>query len=122
VSSEAIQRNLRTGTIASAQYRDWKPPEVLSGITDLLSKKDLVRYHGGPFWDIGVVIHTDEVTITSAMYVPLVGSASFGPFKQVTFAFLIFPREDGTAPYVRLRIRRSWWSWIRRAWLRLGRG
>jgi len=106
VSEEAIRVNQKAKSINDYVYKDWEPAEVLSEVAKILAEKDDKTYYGGPYWDIAVVIHTDEPTINSETYNAVLAACHFGSFKQVSKAYFLFPYEPGTGycPYVELRI------------------
>ena len=62
---------------------------------ELLARKDRKTFNGGPYADIAVVIHTDEPTLTPDEARDALKHAAFGPFKQVTRAFLLFSYMPG---------------------------
>jgi hypothetical protein len=115
VSEEAIRANQRAGSAVGGVYKHWDPAELLGGISALLRVKDSKTYHGGPFWDISVLIHTDEITIRSATYVPLLTEHAFGPFRRISDAYLLFSYDGdvGGYPHVKLVIRQARWPWHR---------
>jgi len=118
VSEEAIRVNQKAKSINDYVYKDWEPAEVLSEVAKILAEKDAKIYHGGPYWDIAVVIHTDEPTINSETYNAVLAGCHFGPFKQVTKAYFLFPYIAGSCSYVELKIvarRLRWQLWMARA-------
>src|SRR5690606_35040917 len=56
VSQDAVERNARGENV----YRWWEPDDIRLAIESLLRRKDEKTFHGGPYADIAVVIHTDE--------------------------------------------------------------
>jgi hypothetical protein len=104
VSEEAIQRNQKEDQWVKWVYRDWQPKEVVEEVSRILREKDAKEYHGGPYVKIAVVIYTDEMTISYNSCAELLRSNVFGPFEQVSEAFLLFPYGSGSCPYVRLQL------------------
>ena len=84
----------------------WEPGDLARKIEDRLATKDFKEFHGGPFDDIIVVLHTDEFYLSVEAAESELTGTSFGPFTQVTDAYLIFsysPRSQGY-PIVRIPI------------------
>ncbi len=121
VSSEAARLNQKATLPTERVYMDWEPGAVIARVADILAEKDRKVYHGGPFWNIVVVIHCDEVTIKSDTYAPIFASRSFGPFRQVDGAYFLFSYEpdSGGYPYFHLSLKRAFLPW--RIWLRRAR-
>jgi hypothetical protein len=81
--------------------------ETISAIEDLLHDKDARIYHGGPYAEIKIVIHTDEAMLRTATTIPVLLAHEFGPYSKLTGAYVVFsynPRS-GSCDFVRLRFR-----------------
>jgi hypothetical protein len=108
VSQEAIEANLKGHEI----YRDWRPSEVINRIEEILKEKGAKSYHGGPYSKIILVIHTDELVISSREYIPILKNHIFGPLKQIDEVYFIFSYESNSKefptgyPYLRLSTKR----------------
>ena len=102
VSGDAVRMNEQGHRL----YRDWMPPDVVRGIEKCLAEKDRKCYEGGPYAQIVVVIHTDEMTVTSQTSGNVVPAATFTKCRQLTDAFLRFSYDPnfGRCPYVRLML------------------
>jgi hypothetical protein len=95
VSEEAVRR-----TAAGEQVvRVWRPGDVISSVSTLLQRKDTKTFHGGPFSKTLVCLFTDEPTLTFEAARTELTSAKFGPFRQITGAFLLFSYQPGTKSY-----------------------
>ena len=86
VSQEAIERNEKGEHV----YRWWEPADIRSEVAKLLARKDAKKFGGGPYSGIAVVIHTDEPALTADEAREALTGTVFGPFEQVTRAFLMF--------------------------------
>jgi hypothetical protein len=91
VSEEAVRRNAKGEEV----YRWWEPSEIRAAIGDLLSRKDVKSFNGGPYADIAVVIFTDEPVLTADEARKALKGVEFGPFRQLTLAFLMFSYMPG---------------------------
>jgi hypothetical protein len=91
VSQEAVERNEQGEKV----YRWWEPDNIRGEIAKLLSRKDTKRFYGGPYADIGVLIHTDEPVLNANETRDALAGIAFGPFDQLTRAFLMFTYMPG---------------------------
>ncbi|MGE5624054.1 MAG: hypothetical protein ACM3ZT_00745 [Bacillota bacterium] len=108
VSKEAIEINQNAKSEYKRVYKNWKVPEVADELRSRLLEKDKKRYYGGPYSDVVIVIHTDELTIDYETYKVALNEVSFGPFENITKAYLLFsyaPRV-GYCPYIELNLRK----------------
>jgi hypothetical protein len=95
VCEEAVRRTAQGQEV----LRVWRHGDLTSSISALLHRKDAKVFHGGPFCQTYVCLFTDEPMLTlQAAREELVGSR-FGPFKQITGAFLLFSYQPGTQNY-----------------------
>lgn len=87
-------------------YRIWQPGELQAAIAERLARKDKVTLQGGPYQGLYVCLFTDEMMLTPQGVSDELSNATFGPFNQITDAFLLFSYQPGTKSYpvVRLRI------------------
>ncbi len=100
VSEEAVRR-----TAAGEQvFRVWQPGDLVSSVSALLQRKDEKTFHGGPFSEILVCLFTDEPMLTLDAASAELSPARFGPFKQITSAFLLFSYQPGTKTYPVLKL------------------
>ncbi len=95
VCSEALSQNAQGKDV----YRVWKSGELASHIEHLLSGKDKKTYHGGPYVNTLVCLFTDEPMLTFDFVKAELTSISFGPFLQLTSAFLLFSYEPVSKSY-----------------------
>lgn len=101
VSSKAIKMNQRGKDV----YRDWMPDEVIDEVQKIITKKDRVRYFGGPYAKIVLVIHTDEITLDHETYTSVLSKAAFEARKIEEVYFLFSYRPQVKAyPYVKLKV------------------
>ena len=91
VSREAIERNQRGEDVLCI----WTPQDIKSGIDSILSGKDRKTFNGGPYAEIAVVIHTDEPLMILEEVKDALAGFTFGPFDNVTKAFLTFSYMPG---------------------------
>jgi hypothetical protein len=100
VSEEAVRR-----TAAGEQVlRVWRSGDLRSSVSVLLQRKDRKRFHDGPFSQIFVCLFTDEPMLTFEAARAELDKAKFGPFKQITGAFLLFSYQPSTKTYPLLKL------------------
>lgn len=102
VCEEAVRLNQQGHKV----YRVWEAGELQAAITQRLARKDQVSLHGGPCDDLYVCLFTDEMMLATQAIRDELASSMFGPFKQITAAFLLFSYDAHVKgyPVVRLRI------------------
>ena len=91
VSQEAIERNERGECV----YRWWDSEGIRAEVKQLLERKDGKAFNGGPYVEVAVLIHTDEPALTADVAREALAGVGFGPFKQLTRAFLMFSYMPG---------------------------
>jgi hypothetical protein len=101
VCSAAVEAN----QLGQEVYRDWQPGEATEALSRLLSRKDSVELHGGPFRELWVCIFTDELMLTPERMTKELEGVVFGPFNQIAKAFLLFSYQPGLATYPLVQIR-----------------
>ena len=103
VSSKAIEMT----EIGKNVYRNWTPIEVINKIQKIITKKDLVKYFGGPYFKIILVIHTDEIALDHERYCNILAGTVFDA-QKIDEVFLLFSYRPQikTYPYVRLNLSR----------------
>jgi hypothetical protein len=79
--------------------RDWRPGELRQHVAEQLRDKDAKRFHGGPYSGIAVCLFTDEPMITLDQAHRELGIGSFGPFEQLTAAYLVMSYNPATKDY-----------------------
>ena len=79
--------------------RVWKPGELREHVAARLSDKDSKHFNGGPFAETVVCLFTDEPMLTPPQVQEELRAASFGPFNQVTAAYLVMSYDPGTKSY-----------------------
>lgn len=95
VCEEAARRN----AIGENIIRVWNSGEISTKVISLLDGKDKKKYLGGPYSGIVVCLFTDEPMLTFDEAKKEIGSVKFGPFSQVTSAFLVFSYDPHTKSY-----------------------
>jgi len=95
VCEEAVRRTAK----GEGAVRVWRAGELSTSIGDLLRRKDAKTFHGGPFAQTFVCLFTDEPMLTLESAQAELASARFGPFKQLTGAFLLFSYQPSTQNY-----------------------
>jgi hypothetical protein len=113
VCQEAIERNQRGDREAIARlepgafdFREWGESEFLEHSRGLLATKDGKVLQGGPYASYVVVVHTNEPWLFRRDCERWLSGHSFGPYKQIDEAYLLYQYEPGTGyPYRRLPLR-----------------
>lgn len=87
-------------------YRIWEPGQVTAYVSEALHDKDEKDLHGGPYRDMVVCLFTDEPALEYAPTERELAQARFGPFKQITRAFLLFSYDPSLErlPLIRLNV------------------
>jgi hypothetical protein len=78
--------------------RIWKPGELREHVTSRLADKDSKHFNGGPFAKTVVCLFTDEPALTLPQAQEEL-SVPFGPFKQITAAYLLMSYDPSTKTY-----------------------
>jgi hypothetical protein len=88
-------------------YRSWRPGELEARVARELSDKDSKVFHGGPYRQTICCLFTDEPALSPEEAANELAAATFGPFKQLTSAYLVFSYSPGdkTCPFIRLALR-----------------
>jgi len=95
VCEETVRRTAK----GEGVLRMWRPGDLTSSVAALLRRKDDKTFHGGPFAHTFVCLFTDEPMLTLESARAELASARFGPFKQLTGAFLLFSYQPSTQSY-----------------------
>jgi hypothetical protein len=80
-------------------YRDWQPGEFCDRISLQLATKDSKQFHGGPYAEIVACLFTDEPIMNSDRVAKELENALFGPFRQLTSAYLVLSYDPATKGY-----------------------
>ena len=106
LAAQAIQANIGASKLEDFVYGDWTRGEVFAAIEERLTDKDRKHFHGGPYNEIQLIIHVDELLIPPSDYVPILSKTSFVECQQITRAFLLFSYdpEIRTYPLVELQL------------------
>ena len=64
--------------------RIWEPDEVIGAIEKLLSRKESKGWHGGPYARTVLLMPTDEFSIDSEKYVPIIEAHRFPKPRIIT--------------------------------------
>ena len=104
VSEEAARLTAQGNSVA----RVWRPGELIAYVDQLLADKDRKTYHGGPYAGIAVALFTDEPMLTLQEATSELNSASFGPYSQITSAYLLLSYDPyaKSCPVIALAVRR----------------
>ena len=88
-------------------YRVWQPGELRSHVARELSDKDSKVFHGGPYQHIICCLFTDEPALSPEDAATELAATSFGPFKTLTAAYLLFSHSPAIKayPFIRLTLR-----------------
>jgi hypothetical protein len=95
VCEEAVRRRAKGEEV----LRVWRPGDLSSSVAGLLHRKDEKTFHGGPFEQIFVCLFTDEPMLTPEAARAELDTARFGPFKQITGAYMLFSYQPSTQSY-----------------------
>jgi len=97
----------RLNAQGSCVYRRWRPGELATHISRTLAGKDAKIFHGGPYSSIIACLFTDEPALTVEQAKSELCELEFGPYSQITKAFLLFSYSPATRSYpvIPLRIR-----------------
>lgn len=79
--------------------RVWRPGDLTSHIASRLADKDSKQFNGGPFAGTIVCLFTDEPMLTSQQARDELSGAAFGPYKQVTAAYLVMSYDPSSKVY-----------------------
>jgi len=80
-------------------YRDWQPGAFLDQVSSQLARKDSKQFHGGPYAEIVACLFTDEPIMSRDRIAKELEGASFGPFRQLTSAYLVLSYDPATKSY-----------------------
>ncbi len=105
--NEAERRKLgRRPDVTELLMAQWTRDEFIAHVASLLAEKDGKILIGGPFEEYVVVVHTDEPLLEWKAAEGWLSSQMFGPFKQVSSAYLLFSYHPGIGyPFVPLQVR-----------------
>ncbi len=99
VDGTAIAEVRRTGRNLVAT---WDSSRIRTRIEELLRTKDAKVLNGGPYDEYVVLIHTDEMMITSDAIIHALNGYSLPRLKQVHRAYVFLSYQDGEYPFVGL--------------------
>lgn len=98
--TELVCKNaVRANEAGKQVYRDWRPGETAEAIAALLRRKDSIKLQGGPFSALWVCVFTDEFTLTAEGVAQELSTVRFGPFHQISNAFVLFSYQPGKPTY-----------------------
>ena len=107
VAEVVCEAAARLNAQGSNVYRQWGPGDLTAHINRELADKDQKVFHGGPYQSIIVCLFTDEPALSVAQAESELKSQTFGPFTQLSAAYLLFSYQPATRSYpaVELRLR-----------------
>jgi hypothetical protein len=79
--------------------RVWEAGELSGHISHRLKEKDEKAYHGRPYAGLIACLFTDEPMLSLAQAKAELSGQRFGPFKQLTSAYLLFSYEPSVKSY-----------------------
>jgi hypothetical protein len=100
VCRDAVKANQKGQEV----FRIWAQGELQFAIADRLSRKDKCKLHGAPYERFYACLFTDEMMLTHDGVAVELADAKFGPFEQITDAFLLFSYQSSTQSYPVLRL------------------
>lgn len=103
VCEEAARLNAQGTNV----YRYWRTGELASHVSRVLKGKDAKSFNGGPYASIITCLFTDEPALTVEQAKTELATQQFGPFNQITNAYLLFSYQPITQSYpvIALRVR-----------------
>lgn len=106
VAEVVCENAVRLNAQGTEVYRSWNHGDLIAHIQHRLSEKDGKLFHGGPYQEVIACLFTDEPTLTASQATSELVGQLFGPFKQLTAAFLLFSYDPGsqTYPVVKLEL------------------
>jgi hypothetical protein len=99
VTEVVCQEAARLNEQGEQVYRNWRAGELRGQIARQLKDKDAKTFHGGPYQEILVCLFTDEPVLSHAHIQQELDGVDFGPFKQLTGAYLVVSYDPGTKGY-----------------------
>jgi len=103
VCSKAVEANEMDRQV----YREWRPGETAEALGALLHRKDSIKLQSDTFSSLWVCVFTDEFTLTAEHVAQELAAIKFGPFQQISKAFMLFSYQPGrsTYPVIPLQLR-----------------
>ncbi len=107
VAEVVCEEAARLTAQGSHVYRHWRPGDLAAHVARELADKDRKVFHGGPYQSIIACLFTDEPALTFARAASELADQEFGPFSQLTAAYLLFSYQPAmqSYPVVALRVR-----------------
>jgi hypothetical protein len=103
VAIEVVEVVCERATRLTAQghnvYRVWGPGELADHVARVLREKDTKRFHGGPYQEVVACLFTDEPALEVPVAKAELQASTFGPFSQLTAAYLLFSYDPSTQSY-----------------------
>jgi len=97
VCQEAAHKNAKG--LGLHVYREWKPGDITEYVARKLSEKDQKTFHGGPYRSIIACLFTDEPVLSFSQAETELKGNLFGPFSQLTAAYLLLSYQPSTKTY-----------------------
>jgi len=106
VSELVDQKAIELNEAGSGVYRDWTVSDTLQEIQNIISKKDLKKYAGGPYKKIILVIPTDEPALSYKSLKQVLDGHLFNKTKHINEAYLLFSDKADTknCPFIKLNL------------------
>lgn len=101
VCEEATRRNAQ----GDAVYREWRRGELTAHVAEKLTEKDQKTFRGGPYGSIICCLFTDEPALEFDVARQELHAARFGPFSNLTAAYLLFSYQPATQSYPAIELR-----------------
>lgn len=105
VAEIVCEAAVRLNAQGAQVYRHWGPGELAPHVARTLAEKDRKVYHGGPYQSIIACLFTDEPALTIGQATAELTSEAFGPFQQLSAAYLLFSYEPATQSYPIVKLR-----------------
>jgi hypothetical protein len=101
VCEQAVRLNAQGKNV----YRHWQPGELTQHIASTLAEKDTKTFSGGPYKSIIAALFTDEPALALAQAKAELDLHVFGPYRQLTAAYLLFSYQPESRSYPVLTLR-----------------
>jgi hypothetical protein len=95
VCEEATRLNAQGTNV----YRHWQTGDLAAHISRTLAVKDAKSFHGGPYFSTIACLFTDEPALTFEQAESELSACWFGPYSQITAAYLLFSYRPATQSY-----------------------
>jgi hypothetical protein len=102
VDQDTVDKNQQGGQV----WKNWTPNELLAKLKEIVRNKDSKIYHGGPYSNIILVIHTDEPLLHYSSCNNLLREQNFGACRRISEVYLLYSVDPALnfCPFLSLKI------------------